>query len=83
MNLDQDTRWNCTWDEFEKLFSNKWLKDTKMEKMLKIQDELKEGKEEIKNKGDELSKIRLLNEALVKEVKKIKQEKLGKESGKK
>jgi hypothetical protein len=57
MSIDKDTRWNITWEEFEKLFSNKWIKDTKMEAMYKIQDELKEAKEEIKKKGDELSKI--------------------------
>jgi hypothetical protein len=33
MSIDQDTRWNCTWEEFEKLFSNKWLKDAQMEEM--------------------------------------------------
>jgi hypothetical protein len=35
--------------------------------------ELKEAKEEIKKKGVELSKIRDLNETLVKEVQKLKQ----------
>jgi hypothetical protein len=43
--IDKDTRWNCTWEEFEKLFSNKWIKDTKMEELYRIQDELKEEKE--------------------------------------
>jgi hypothetical protein len=64
--------------KFEKLFSNKWIRDTKMEEMYRIQDELKEAKEEIKNKGDELSKIRDLNEALIKEVQKLKQGKSSK-----
>jgi hypothetical protein len=31
-----------TWEEFEKLFSDKWIRDTKMEEMYRIQDELKE-----------------------------------------
>jgi hypothetical protein len=26
----------CTWEEFEKLFSNKWIKDTKMEECIKF-----------------------------------------------
>jgi hypothetical protein len=46
------------------------IKDIKNEEMYKIKEELKEEKEEIK-KCDELSKIRDLNEALVKEVKKL------------
>jgi hypothetical protein len=33
MNIDKDTRWNITWEAFRKLFSNKWIKDTKMEEM--------------------------------------------------
>jgi hypothetical protein len=37
--------------------------------MYKIQEELKEEKEEIKKKGDELSKIQDLNEALIKKFK--------------
>jgi len=41
--------------------------------MHKIQDELKEAKEMIKKKDDEISKIRDLNEALIKEVQKLKQ----------
>jgi hypothetical protein len=43
MSIDKDTISNYTWEEFEKLFSNKWIDDTKME-MHKIQDELKEEK---------------------------------------
>jgi hypothetical protein len=64
--LDEGTKISPTWENFEKLFSNKWIKDTKREEMYKIQEELKEEKEEIKKKGDELSKIQDLNEALVK-----------------
>ena len=41
-----------------------------MEETNKIKDELKE---EIKNKGEELSKIQVLNEALTKEVHKLNQ----------
>jgi len=44
-----------------------------------IQDELKEVKEEIKKKGDELSKIRDLNEAFIKEFQKLNQGKTSKE----
>jgi hypothetical protein len=65
-------------EKFEELFSNKWIRDTKMEAMYKIQDELKEEKEEIKKKGGELSKIQDLNEALIKEVQKLKQGKSSK-----
>jgi hypothetical protein len=56
-SIDKDTRWNCSWEEIEKLFSNKWIKDTKMEELYRIQDELKESNEEIKKSGEELSKI--------------------------
>jgi hypothetical protein len=45
----------------------------KMEELYRIQDELKEGKEEIKKKGEEISKILSLNESLIKEVKNLKQ----------
>jgi hypothetical protein len=72
MSVDQNTRWHCTLEEFEKLFSNKWIRDTKMEEMYRIQDELKEEKEEIKKKGEEISHIISLNESLIKEVKKLK-----------
>jgi hypothetical protein len=41
MSIDQDTRWHCTWEEFEKLFSDKWIKDTNMEELYRIQDEFK------------------------------------------
>ena len=41
--------------------SYKWIRDTKMEEIYRIQDELKEEKEEIKKKGEELSKIISLN----------------------
>jgi Zn-dependent oligopeptidase len=79
MSIDQDTRWHCTWEEFEKLFLDKWIfKDTNMEEMYRIQDELKEAKEEIKKKVRSLSKIISLNESLIKEVKNLKQEKTSK-----
>jgi hypothetical protein len=42
--LDKDTRLNTTWEVFEELFSNEWIRDTKMETMHKIQEELKEEK---------------------------------------
>jgi hypothetical protein len=41
-NLDESTRRSATWEVFEELFSNKWIKDSKMEEMYSIQDELKE-----------------------------------------
>ena len=47
-----------------------------MEELYKIQDELKEAKEEIKKKGEELCKVRSLNESLIKEFKNLKQEKI-------
>ena len=55
--LDEDTRLHSTWKELEKLFSDKWIRDRKMEELYRIQDELKEAKEEIKKKGEDLSKI--------------------------
>jgi hypothetical protein len=27
VDVDQNTRWHCTWKEFEKLFSDKWILD--------------------------------------------------------
>jgi hypothetical protein len=88
MSMDKDTRWNLTWEEFEKLFSDKWIRDTKMEAMYTIQDELKESKEKVSKlqkeneelrkyiikKDDEFSKMQSLNESLIKEVKNIKKE---------
>ena len=29
MSVDQNTRWHCTWEGFEKLFSDKYIRDTK------------------------------------------------------
>jgi hypothetical protein len=57
MSIDKDNKWNMTWAKFEKLFSDKWIRDTKIKEMYGIQDELKEENEEIKTNGDELSKI--------------------------
>jgi F0F1-type ATP synthase epsilon subunit len=57
----------------KKIFSDKWIRITKMEELYRIQDELKEEKEEIK-KGDELSKMQSINESLIKEIKNLKQE---------
>jgi hypothetical protein len=42
MSVNKNTRWHCTWEEFEKLFSDKCIRDTKMEELYRIQDELKE-----------------------------------------
>jgi hypothetical protein len=76
--LDENTRLYFTWEVFEKKFSDKWIRDTKMEELYIIKDELKEENEEIKKKGDELSKIRSLNESLIKEVNNLKKEKSSK-----
>jgi hypothetical protein len=57
MRVDQNTRCHYKWEEFEKRFSDKWIRVTKMEELYRIQDELKEAKEYIKKKGEELSKI--------------------------
>jgi chromosome segregation ATPase len=92
MSIDNDTRLNITWEAFEKLFSNKWIKDTKMEEMHKIQDELIEAKEKVSKlqkdneelrkyiikKNNEFAKMQSLNESLIKEVKNLKQEKSSK-----
>jgi len=40
--LNEDTRLYATWKTFEEIFSTKWIRDTKIEAMYKIQDELKE-----------------------------------------
>ena len=70
--LDGVTRRSATWEVFEELFSNKWIKDSKMEEMYRIRDELKEAKEEIKKKNDDFSKMQSINESLIKEVKNLK-----------
>jgi hypothetical protein len=36
MSIYKDTRKNITWEEFEELFSNKWIKDTNREEMYKM-----------------------------------------------
>jgi hypothetical protein len=54
------------------------IKKKKEEEIYIIQEELKEAKEEIKNKGEEISKIISFNESLIKEVKNLKQEKTSK-----
>ena len=46
--------------------------------MNKNQDELREAKEKLKKKEEDLSKIHVLNEALSKEVNKLKKKKHGK-----
>jgi hypothetical protein len=88
MSIDKDTIWNLTWEECEKLFSDKCIKNRKMEAMYIIQDELKEEKEKVyklqkENEGlrkyiikkdDEFAKMQSLNESLIKEVKNIKKE---------
>jgi hypothetical protein len=43
-SLDEGTRFSPTWRNFEKLFSNKWIKCTNREEMYKIQEDLKETK---------------------------------------
>jgi hypothetical protein len=92
MSIDHDTRLNITWEKFEELFSNKWIRDTKREEMYKIQEELKESKENVSKlqkdneelrkyitkKNDEFIKMQSLNESLIKEVKNLKQEKSSK-----
>jgi hypothetical protein len=35
-SLDEDTRFHSTWEKFEELFSNKWIKDKRMEEICKI-----------------------------------------------
>jgi hypothetical protein len=56
-SLDEDIRRNTTWEKFEELFSNKWIRDTKMDAMYRTQDELKEAKEDFKKKSGGLFKI--------------------------
>jgi hypothetical protein len=33
MSVNIDTKIHSIWEEFEKIFSNRWFKDTKMEEM--------------------------------------------------
>jgi hypothetical protein len=70
-SFDKDATRSTTWEVFDELFSNKWIKGSKMEEMYRIQDELKETKEEIKKKNDEFSKMQFLNESPIKEVKNL------------
>jgi hypothetical protein len=49
-----------------------------MEEMYRIDNELKEAKEEIKKKNDDFSKMQSINESLITEVKNLKQEKTSK-----
>jgi len=36
-SMDKDTRWNLTWEEFEKFFLDKWIKDTKWRKCIEFE----------------------------------------------
>jgi hypothetical protein len=56
--MDKNNRWNLTWEEFEKLFSNKWIRDTKMEAMYTNQDELKEVIQKFSQLKKEIEEIR-------------------------
>jgi hypothetical protein len=40
-SLNENTRLYSTWEVSEKLFSNKWIRHTKMEELYRIQYELK------------------------------------------
>lgn len=74
MNLDENTRFYSIWEKFQKLISDKWIKDMKMEEMHKIRVEFIERKfsklqadnEELNKyiikKGDELTQMQSLNE---------------------
>jgi hypothetical protein len=69
ISVDMDTRWNNKSDEFEKIYIlDKWIRDTKMEAMYRIKNELKEAKEDINKKGEELSKIQDLKATHIDEV---------------
>ena len=71
MSTDKSTRQNSTWEEFEKIFRRRWINDANLKD---IQDKLKEAKEELNKKCDDLLKVRSLNETLIREVHKLKQE---------
>jgi hypothetical protein len=45
MSIDRGTRIDCTREEFEKIFSSRWINESKMVVMHTIQDELDETKE--------------------------------------
>ena len=59
--------------KFKELFSNKQIKNSQTEAINKIEDELKVEKEEINNKGDAISKIKNLNEELIRDIHQLKQ----------
>jgi hypothetical protein len=48
-SLNEDTIFYSTWEKFENLFLNKWIKDTKIKEMHKIQVELKDQNKNISN----------------------------------
>jgi hypothetical protein len=87
-SLDEGTRISLSCENFEKIFSNKWMKEKKSKEMQKIQVELKELKENVSKfqkdneelrkyitkKNYEFVKMQSLNESLIKEVKNLKQE---------
>jgi hypothetical protein len=58
MSIYHDTRLNITWEKIEKLFSNKWIRDKKREEMYKIQEELKESKENVSKLKKDNEKLR-------------------------
>jgi len=37
MSIDKDNNWKMSWEEFQELFLNKWIRDTKMDTLHKIQ----------------------------------------------
>ena len=74
-SLPRDVRLSDTWEEYEKIFRKRWIDD---ENLNEIQEELKEAKEELMNKGVQLSKLQALNDELIKEVNNLKQGKMSK-----
>jgi hypothetical protein len=62
MGLDEDTRFYSIWEKFQNLFSNKWIKDMKMEEMHKIRVEFIERKiSKLQEENEELRCNPLMN----------------------
>ena len=36
MSIDEDNNWKMSWEEFQELFLNKWIRDTKIDHCIKF-----------------------------------------------
>jgi len=89
-SLPNDVRRNCTWDEYEKIFLNRWIEVKNMEDMQTIKEKRVEYKNEwskvknyneelkqyLKNNVDQVSNMQSLNEEHQQEVLQLLKDKL-------